>query len=275
MIFEWFNKFKIPDPGSYLFITSLPISSNGATDRVHYAVAMDGSGHIAFPANWDLQMLNPNGENAVIVDTKNTVSVNGKTLAPLKWVDLKTGALKNVPFLENPAFSHDGAAVIGVKPGGLGTSTAVAYSWSTGLQENLCLQAVGSDIFIKEISAQTYFISAYDDSKKILNFFIRKKSGVCQKKNSIPVVNPQVREIASSTDLSKILVKVSSILENRVHDQLYYVPMNGEASLAVNSAVYRGAKVNAFQFLNDSRTVLYFGDQITPANQNAFLWRAP
>jgi hypothetical protein len=273
--FEWYADVDVPAPGDYVFIMSRPMLASGSLSFVINAVAFDGSGSLPLPQNWSLKSVSPSGKNAVIYDAQNAVVLNGKNFFKTKLMNLQTGALTDLASWDKPVFSMDSSSLLGVKADSNGALQTTIFSLSLRTEAMLCPSASGSEISIKEVSSNVFLISSYDATKKILSFFLRTADGACLKKNSIPVANSSVSEMSISPDQKKLLVKASLLIDGKAHDQIYYIPLSGEAPLAVNTAVYVGAKVSSLQFLKDSQSILYLGDQLSPGENGVFLWRAP
>ena len=272
--FNWYQTINVPPPGDYLFIQSPGVSAGTTINFTTQAVAFNGSGSVTFPTNWELKSLSSLGSSALIYDPRNPVTVGTKKIFSMKAVNLKNGTSVDLPKSENAFFSKDGSDVISVRFDGSGNAQAVLTSLASQSEIALCPEAKGSEIFIKEIDKKIYFISAFNSTNKILSFFIRNETG-CMKKNSIPVTTPNVQDIVISPDQKKLLVKASLNVGGKAHEQIYYIPVSGEAPLAVNQAVYVGAKINSFLFLKDSKTVLFLGDQLFPGKGGVFLWKSP
>lgn len=280
--FNWYADLQVPEPGEYVFIPTLRQGAAGRLDSVLQSVSVKTGVRRELPANWNLQALNPQGHIALIADasrltttTQPPGTMNETKLLAVKLMDLQTGSLTTLPALNQPYFTKDSGALIGSKLLANGRLEPVMFSTGQSTEEVLCAGVSGTEVSIKEFGSDGFVIAAYDEGTQILNFVVRNSAGSCAVKNSVPVENPSIRELTIAPDEKKVLLKASLTRDGKAHDQVFYVPLTGEAPLAVNTAVYLGATISSVQFLNDSRSVIYLGDQVSPSRKGVFLWRAP
>jgi len=273
--FDWTETVRIPEPGDYMFIQTRDQISMGIMHFLTHVVAVDGSGSKALPLDWELHSVHPHGQTALIFNPRSDIRFSDQSYDKMKLMDLQSGTLTNLPDLNHPFFSKDAMSLIGAKSDGSGAVQMVRISMKDQTESELCSVVQGRELFVKELGDEVYFISAYDSFLKILSFYMRQADGSCAQKNSIPVTSPNLQDVVISPDQKKILVKASIVQDNISSDQIYYIPLNGEAPLTVNTALFIGAKISSFQFLQDSRTILYVGDQLTPGQKGVFVWRAP
>jgi hypothetical protein len=79
-----------------------------------------------------------------------------------------------------------------------------------------------------------------------------------------------------SPDGKKILLHIGGNLATNVaFDNLYYVPLDGKPAMQVNAPVFAKAMIWSAQFLSDSKSIVYTGQQITTNWMSAFLWKLP
>lgn len=263
---DWYETVKIPDPGDYIFIKTAnrQITSQSFSTMV---IKIDGSNSFSLPLNYVLLNLDSAGSHALLYDLFNP---NNR-----KIFNLQTATSFDLPSLNLPFFSKDSTALVGIKLLTNGTLQATSISLDQGVESQLCPIANGIDMQIKEIGANEFLISTTNALTQITSFYLKSLSGTCTQKNSIPSTNFKMDEIIISPDRQKIILKITSVVDSKNHDQLYYIPLNGQASFAVNTAVFVGAKIETFLFLKDSRTVIYTGDQLSAGVKNVFKWYAP
>jgi hypothetical protein len=113
--------------------------------------------------------------------------------------------------------------------------------------------------------------------------FVKQGDQPCQRKNSFPIaaanVNlnvPSMIGMKVSPDGQKILLHIAGSSAGKVSfDNLYYVPLDGKPAIQVNAPVFANAMIWDAQFLSDSRSVVYSGQQIAPNWMSIFLWQIP
>jgi hypothetical protein len=297
-------KITPPMPSDWSFSTVTPVSGIG--DYVYanafsstpgqlrgYIVAIDGSDFVELPVNqiFDETILSPT--HAVIYKIPCSDESCARQL-----LNLKAKTLINLPTLIGGArypdsthsprlfFTKDSAALIGSKALSDGKLQAVSISTAAGEVKDLCPGVTSPQLIIKEIGQNKFSILAYDQSLQILNIYITQDS-LCKKVNSAVATNPQLdflQDVSISGDSLKAIIKLSAY--GTVPDkytlagvpkasQLLYVPLNGKPAVIVDAPAHEAGTISQAVFLNDSRTVLFIGDQIRTLDQNIFLWTAP
>lgn len=264
-----------------------------------FAVAADGSGAVEIPTGWQLDLISPSGEFALLIS-------DYKASATAELMSLKTGAVIALPNLnlqwtDNPGsnptneewtldstfFTKDSNALIGKKILSSGKLQAISVSIATGVSKDLCPGITSQHMLIQETSLGTYLILTYDQDLKMLNVFKSAANSACVSINSVAISNPnltKIRSVSLSPDGQKMiatlaLAKVDTTLngfpEYDKSSQLYYIPLNGRPAILINTPVYAAAAVSQSFFLADSKTVLFVGDQIRSGQTGVFKWTAP
>ncbi|NUM60478.1 MAG: hypothetical protein HUU56_17780 [Bdellovibrionaceae bacterium] len=122
----------------------------------------------------------------------------------------------------------------------------------------------------------------------MLEVYVKNKLSSCIKANVALVTASDTNaffQIVLSNDQKKLLVIMGHLnlptnglapaTKGNSPQQLLYIPLDGKASSIVNQSVFTSSNIYDAAFLNDSTGIIYFGDQITPGNNNAFLWKIP
>lgn len=273
--FEWYQQMEVPAPGKYLFMRSPYTLVNGTTTFTNYAVAFDGSGFVALPQNWSVNSVNQTGETALISKVPMVLDVSAVSAVPSALFDLRTGVKTDLPDLKNPSFSTDSKVVIGAKRVTGGLLQATSFGVQTKVEQALCSSVTGSEILVRENVDGSFFIAALQASDGIVTFYQAAGGGTCVKKNSVPVGGVKLTDLTLSPDRRSLMLKTTRTIASSSHDQLYFVPLSGRPPLAINAAVFTGARISSHLYLPDSRTILYLGDQASPGKYGVFSWRAP
>jgi hypothetical protein len=260
--FENYALLRTPAPGMHLFIDALQSGPGGNLDHRSYAVAF-ADGHVtALPADATVREVDPAGRAALLSGPGGTV----------QRMDLQTATLTNLAVLDKPFFAIDGQRIYAGQPrsDGLFMPTLTSIS-ATGLAttQGLCAGIAGNALVMKETTFGDLVIAVYHLESSLLEVYQRNGTGECARRNSLPLEVPaEVQfELLLAPDQQKVLV--------RANERIYFVPLNGQPSLAVNAPIFAAAKVNQVTFLPDSRSVLYVGDQQAAGVKNVFLWKAP
>lgn len=273
--FNWYTQLFIPNSGSHAIVEAM--KSIPPQERMFYAVALDGSGSLAFPKNWRWEFSSANGSNVVLVSND---------FKQRKLINLKTAVIQDLPVMYSLFFAQDSLELIGNLPLGNGELKAVSVSMDTGRITDLCAGLSSSVLGVKELEANSFIISAYDQNAQILNIYRQTWGGTCFKINSVAVGKSSIDsigEIVISPDREKIFVilglgSLPALYRNQmsvIRTQILYIPLNGKPAYVVNTPVLEGANILDAFFSNDSRSVIYVGNQIRAAVKGVFLWRAP
>lgn len=189
---------------------------------------------------------------------------------------MKIGSLRVLPHLDQQSvfFTQDKTALVGQQILSDENIKAVSVSIESALVTDLCSGIFGRKMLIDEIEENRFIILTFDERTQILNSYLKSPNSACKKVNSAVISNPTIKSIRSlsfSSDKTKILVTMAG----STRDQLFYIPLNGQPAFLVDTPVFDSARILQSYFLNDSRTILYVGDQIRPGDNNVFLWKVP
>lgn len=257
----------IPDEGNYVFIWTFTYSKSSHVTS--FALALDGSGLVEFPPGYYLHG-NPVEHFALLK------SENPAAQPDLQLLNMKIGSLRVLPHLDQQSvfFTQDKTALVGQQILSDENIKAVSVSIESALVTDLCSGIFGRKMLIDEIEENRFIILTFDERTQILNSYLKSPNSACQKVNSAVISSPTIKSIRSlsfSSDKTKILVTMAG----STRDQLFYIPLNGQPGFLVNTPVFDSARILQSYFLNDSRTILYVGDQIRPGENNVFLWKVP
>ncbi|MBC7466525.1 MAG: hypothetical protein H7256_11085 [Bdellovibrio sp.] len=250
----------------------------------NYIIAIDGSWSLKLPTGWLWVSTSPDDLNGLLVNQTDP------SLQAL--VNFKTGAIMTLPTLNLPKsaslvrdgsqtiesafFAADSKSFIGVKANSNLNNETIAVSLIDGSVSSVCAGVTSS--YVKQMNDGSLLLVGFDSSKRIINVYLRQADEKCKLVNSIPFAASKMEsvEISISPDAKNILANVGGLDLNAAPlNLLLYIPLNGKVSYAVNTPVYSAATIQKAVFLNDSKTVIFIGDQIRSGDQNIFLWSAP
>ena len=286
--FTWAT--PISGMGDYVFANAV----NSAPGKLRgYIVSIDGSDFLELPSGqvFDERVVSPTHALLYQLPCSEDGCVrqllNLKTKSLINLPALKTGSqYPNTYFSPKIFFNQDSTALIGSKVLSDGTVQAVSISTAAGDIKDLCTGVTSQQLIIKETGKNKFAILTYDKSRQILNLY-ESQDFSCRKINSAVVTNPRIdflHEVLVSQDGQKVIARLSaygtepnpySPLAVSKASQLLYIPLNGKPAIVIEAPAHETATISQAFFLNDSKAVLYVGDQIRPADQNIFLWSAP
>ncbi len=278
----------IPNGLDYALVEAMEINGNG---KQVFAVAVDGSGSIALPQNMMFNFASPSGSAFLIGDYNSEGRTNLKLFRPATNTIVSLPRMKiytdgdtvsSSGEVQSTFFSTDSQAFIGPEILANGSLRAISVNTSTGAVQDFCPGAVGEQMLIKEIRPDAFAIVTFSLSAKIVSVYRRNITGPCALVNSAPSTNPEaigIHDVLLSPDGEKVLVNLGApqfqSLGYFASSQLFYIPLNGLPSYLVSTPVFNAATVSRAHFLNDSKTVIYVGDQIRSGELNVFRWTAP
>ncbi len=256
----------VPDPGQFVIVHAMSIQ-RGIADTQEYVVSIDGATVLTLPINLKWVSSSPDGFKLLLVDGQKNYGL----------YDLQTSSFASLVDFKNAEFSLDSKWIVGTKSLQSGKVSVVTYSILDAQQTVLCSGADGDSVKILEDENHQLYIASLDSFNKIIRFFVKPANGSCeQATNNLPITSQwEIAELAVSPDKVKLLVHMSESGGFKIHDSIAYVPLDGKPALMINTPLYFGARIKQVQFLKDSRTILYIGDQLNMADDNAFLWHAP
>lgn len=262
-----------------------------------YAIAADGTGSIALPTGW-APVSSLSARDVLVLQNLSNTSLK-------KLFNLKTGISTDLPsFLTAHSvyelqqtrsiddfslfFNQDTNLLVGTILRPDRQMQTQSYDINSGISSEVCSGLTADLISIKELSAQNYLILAYRTASQLLEVYIKNKLSPCVKVNVALVTASHINaffQIIRSNDQKKLLVVMGHLdlptnslalaTKGKSQQQLLYIPLDGKASYIVNQSVFTSSHIYDAAFLNDSTGVIYFGDQISPGNNNAFLWKVP
>lgn len=262
-----------------------------------YAIATDGNGSVALPSGW-APIKSLSTDDLLVLQNLSNTSLK-------KLFNLKTGMSTDIPsFLTAHSVyelqqtrSIDDFSLFFNKEKNLLVGTILrpdqqmqtqSFDINNGTSSEICTGLTADLIYIKELSANTYLILAYQSASQILEVYIKNKLSSCTKANSALVSASDINaffQVTLSNDQQKLLVLMGHLdlqanslapaTKGPSPQQLLYIPLNGKAAYKVNRSVFTASHIYDAAFLNDGTGVIYFGDQITPGNNNVFLWKVP
>lgn len=279
--FRWNEPVLIPNGGSQAFIRAHHTNAISGVYSYLYAVSLDGSGSIQFPADMTLDQISGSGTTVLL----KSITPNSSVAFESKLMNILTGTQFSISPTIEPFFAQDSRTLIGQHRLGDGTLKAIAISTENGNSAELCPAAGGDDIQISEISQNDFLIVSIVKLTGIVNVFVKPNGLACRKVNSMPLTKTNLDSIQSvtlSSDNSTALITLAqTVLQSiplpprQTQQVLYYVPLNGRPALIVNSPAFAGANIGYSLMLKESKTVLFWGDQIRPGDYNIFNWTAP
>lgn len=280
-----------------LYILTAAQSSKIFPYTQFYAIATDGTGSIALPTGWSPINSLSAGDFLVLQNLSDT--------SLKKLFNLKTGISADLPsfltahtvyelqqnrLLDNSSlfFNQDTNLLVGAILRPDHQMQTQTYDINSGLSSELCPGLTADLISIKQMSTQNYLILAYRTASQLLEVYVKNKLSSCIKANAAVVTVSEINaffQTVLSKDQKKLLVVMGHLnlptnslapaTKGSSPQQLLYIPLDGKASLIVNQSVFTSGHIYDAAFLNDSTGIIYFGDQITPGNNNAFLWKIP
>jgi len=253
-----------------------------------FAVNVDGSGAVMIPDGWLWIQTSPSAEIGLIMRRPTP------TTTERRLIHLKTGAEFPLPtFTANGAFSgsaeanqgsesffftQDSTAYVGhlLDPAS-GKNRLLSVSTANGTVSEICPGISSSNI--REIRPNTFAIVAADTALQVINVYLDSPTQSCRLVNSIPtaLTSSSVLATKPSPDSQSLLVKKQTKNADGTvnEDQLFLTPLNGKSAILINTPVFKTATIVNFDFLSDSKSVIYIGDQIRPGEKNIFSWKAP
>ncbi len=193
-------------------------------------------------------------------------------------LNVKTGFKREFPALSNVKFAKKSKGLLGLKSSANGSEVRATYfSMESGQESQLCPELKATEFFLEELEYNKFLVLTYDSKTKVLSTYQASATqNTCVKLNSSLTRNPNLNKLVSfrlSPDNRKVLAKLDDI-EGRSSD-LLYIPLDGKASYLVNVPAFKGSWVNDYNFLSDSRNIIFSGAQIQPGEQGVFLWTPP
>lgn len=145
---------------------------------------------------------------------------------------------------------------------------AKAYSFADQREISICPEPASDIVHLSEGPLGQIFIASFDSTKEILKIFT-KDAGQCELKNSLPAANYNALNVSVSPDNKKVLLKMKS---TNGRDSLAFVRLDGTPTYMVDTPLFSTGTIISAQFLKDSFSIFYFGQQLRPIETNAFLW---
>mgnify|MGYP000149039350 CR=1 FL=1 len=262
-----------------------------------YAIATDGTGSISLPAGWapinslsagDLLVLQNLSDTSLkkLFNLKTGISID----LPSFLTTHSVYELQQIRFIDDSSlfFNQEANLLVGTILRPDRQMQTQSYDVNTGISSEVCAGLTADLIYTKELSTQNYLILAYRTASQMLEVYIKNISSPCIKANVALVTASDINaffQIVLSNDQKKLLVVMGHLnfptnslitaTKGNSPQQLLYIPLDGKASSIVNQSVFTSSHIYDAAFLNDSTGIIYFGDQITPGNNNAFLWKIP
>lgn len=265
----------IDSPG-FVFVNDYRAANGQSVEPKNFAIALDGSRSIELGDFGDHYGVSPSGR-FIFTTPANT--------SKIRVTDLIEGSFFLSDILMEPTFSQDSTAIFGRKTLAGGRIEAVSVSPSDGTSGNLCPsmgQAV--PLGIAEVTQNDFVIVGFDEKSKILRVYLRKSGLDCHLVNSIPLdfmdilSAPQlsIKGIRISQDKHKITVNLG-IQETFYYNRLFYLPLDGQPPMQVNAPALRETQISDAYILNDSKTVVFYGNQFNSDAgwDQVYLWKAP
>jgi hypothetical protein len=190
------------------------------------------------------------------------------------------GTLSSYTADGSPFFTQDSTALVGISLLPNGGTQAVRFSNADGTVTNLCSGAASLQAEIKEIDSNRFVILNFSPDSEVLDVYLSGPDKGCLKVNSA-VLNSQagmtLTGFVISPDKSKILAELASFdsTSTKSNDHLVFVPLDGKPSYIVNTPVSDQAYITDAGFADDSKSIVYVGNQIRLNERDIFLWRAP
>ncbi len=269
----WGAPLAMPDPGDYVFVRGVTRAPEGFA-YADFALAMDGSSSAKLPNFHALRASSGNGRYAVSAPDVSTHRPGAPAQA-MTLTDLRTGRQADLASIATPFFTADSSALIAVTALPDGKRRAVSISTETGDVRELCPTAEGSTVGVSETAPTAFLLVAHDKDRGLLSVYTKSGASACVRRNAIPMGEPRVRSLALSPDRSKLLMNASPTASPAPNGGLFYIPLNGEPPLVVDSPTIPNAVVEEARFVENGTAVLYIGRQVNATDRNAFLWRAP
>ncbi|MGZ5279054.1 MAG: TolB family protein [Pseudobdellovibrionaceae bacterium] len=251
-----------------------------------FAVQADGSGSVMIPDGWQWSQTSPSGEFGLIL--------RRSTVTEYQLIHLKTGARLPLPAFpgsgsfigsvqaiqdfESFFFTQDSTAYVGhLIDTTSGKSRLLSVSTGNGTVSEICPGISSSNI--REVRPNTFVLVSGDSTSGMIHVYLDSPSQSCRLVNSIPtsLTSTSVLSFKPSPDNQNLLVKKQTKNTDGTiaEDQLFLIPLNGKQPYLINTPVFKAATILSFDFLNDSKSVIYMGDQIRPGEKNIFSWKAP
>ncbi len=280
---EWFfygmnSNVRIPDPGNFVIVDAYTKDGPGARPHYEYfAVSIDGTQVIPLPVNYTWLASSASGFQVLLSDQYGQLAL----------FDLQS--LKSIPLpnSKDVFFSQDKPLLLSSRILADDSLEPMAISLKDLSEDSLCRDAKGSKIQISEIDRDRILISSFDAKAGQINVFVKDQDQPCQRKNSFPIsaktldfkfmsmTNTSSLQSGLSPDGKKVLLHLVGSSTLNTFDNFYYVPLDGQPSILINTPVYSAATLTFAQFLSDSKSVVYSGTQIKPNWNSVFLWRLP
>lgn len=241
-----------------------------------FVVRTDGSGSFTPPANSVLTSYSPSEEFGVFISYQN--------YQDSVLVNLNTGSTFPLPNFQSldhsPFFTSDSKSYVGVIASG-GSATiggkAIAVSTLDGTNSEICPGVPVQSI--QEIAPRSFVLMSHSSGSRTLDVYRTSPlTSECRKVNSVAVSEASVTKVSMkvSNDLQKLVIeRQAQRLDGSPEHRLYYVPLDGKPAFQINSPVLPNATISYFDFLNDSKSVIYMGSQITADRNGVYLWSAP
>lgn len=226
--------------------------------------ALDGSGSI------DLNL--PSTKSATTTSSPNGASFILQAIAAPSAQDttylVQAGSWKkiNLPTMNSVHFSMDSKKLFG-----LSGRTFYAFNAISGTQDANCqLQGNASSLTVASTSVAFF---TEDNPLGGSTRLYKYNKGECEIVNEIPIRSLAPPSIKISANERQALLLASP---NKVGlNELYWLPLDGRAGIKVSVPVTQSAQVKMALFTKDSRSIIYFGNQIEPAEQQLFIWPLP
>ena len=299
------DTFSDPDPDNSIRFEVLNFQ-NG--ENFSYITSIDGKTSLALP-NDARSLISPDGKTVFYTKIMDMFQeISGKT-ANSYFVDVSNNQLKVIDghVLFEPYFTKNSQNIIGdrrqmVAPFSRSFSISVENSNS---QTELCAEHVNSTVSTVTFDVfkdQSILLVALDTDKANVYFYKVNLNNECYLLNSITSKDFDQRLFESlisvkstnaitnfksyfrlkmSPDHSSFIFGVrykpldSEHLRSLAIHKLIYVPLDGKASYVINTPLNQDGVIHDFKFLQDSKSVLYIGNQVDKQQHNIFIWQKP
>lgn len=280
---DYTTQLNAPGEGNLLSIWAWNIKSS-PLETANYAVALDGSGSVKLPSGWLWTGTSPRQDTILLrkeSDLTTAVLMNlasgKKTALPAFEAELIAPPRSGIEMSDSRFFTGDSLSYVMLRSGAVaGSRSAVAVSVADGSVTELCPGVNAT--FVKELSSGTYLIAGVDASAGLLGVYKKPAAGTCLRLNLVPTkiaTFKQVR-IAVADDESALLATTDGTnMKGESVTQLFYIPLNGQASYQVNTPVVATAGIRNAFFNKNSKSVLFVGDQIRIGENGVFKWSPP
>ncbi len=258
--------FPLSNSDRLLQVTAWANPTPSSTSFITFLMTIDGSRSLLIPNEWLVESVSPSGDFVILLSTKDRITRQIANLKNGSYLPLPASAdqIYSSPFI----FAQDSASVVGwTEDPELMQDKAVMISTVDGAVQEICPGVASSAVH--EVRANTFVVLSEDANAGQIRVYLKSAAQACQQVNSVPISSSAGGglSLAIAPDGAKILVQKQN--------QLFYIPLNGRPAYQVNTPVFLAADIKSFQFLNDSRSVLFTGHQIRASENHAFLWTAP